>query len=543
MIKPRTPPGIMELLPREQIAFQRMLDVIRRNYERFGFLPVETPVFELSDVLLTKSGGETERQVYFVQSTGALANAAAAADEGAESGGLPELALRFDLTVPLARYVAEHEHELSFPFRRYQMQRVYRGERAQRGRFREFYQCDIDVIGKDALSIRYDAEVLAVIHAVFAELGIGEFKVQLNNRKLLRGFFESLGVAEGELQLAVLREVDKIDKRGADYVRDTLVGEGFGIAAEQVDKILAFVAVRSNGHADALAQLQALEASVGASATLGEGIAELREVLELVKALGVPETAYCLNFSIARGLDYYTGTVYETTLTDHPQIGSICSGGRYESLASHYTKSNLPGVGISIGLTRLFWQLREAGLIQGIAESSVHAMVALMDESRLGDALDIARRLRIGGINTEVQMEPKKIGKQFQYAARAGIRFVVLAGDDELARGVVAVKDPCASSNSTSPATSWPAPCWWSWSRPGRCWWLVASRPIEALAGQIGNAARLVQRTRRRPRYRCGNKPTDASLSVGFSFPVRSRVRYFAERFGLQRLSYGPYLR
>ena len=295
--------------------------------------------------------------------------------------------------------------------------------------------------GKDALSIRYDAEVLAVIHAVFAELGIGDFKVQLNNRKLLRGFFESLGVAEGELQLAVLREVDKIDKRGAEYVRDTLAGEGFGIAAAQVDKILAFVAVRSNGHADALAQLQALETSVGASVTLGEGIAELREVLELVKALGVPETAYCLNFSIARGLDYYTGTVYETTLTDHPQIGSICSGGRYENLASHYTKSKLPGVGISIGLTRLFWQLREAGLIAGIAESSVHAMVALMDESRLDDALDIARRLRIGGINTEVQMEPKKVGKQFQYAARAGIRFVVLAGDDELARGVVAVKD------------------------------------------------------------------------------------------------------
>lgn len=297
------------------------------------------------------------------------------------------------------------------------------------------------MIGKDALSIRYDAEVLAVIHAVFAELGTGDFKVQLNNRKLLRGFFESLGVAEGELQLAVLREVDKIDKRGAEYVRDTLTGEGFVIAAAQVDKILAFVAVRSNGHADALAQLQALEASVGASATLGEGIAELREVLELVKALGVPETAYCLNFSIARGLDYYTGTVYETTLTDHPQIGSICSGGRYENLASHYTKSKLPGVGISIGLTRLFWQLREAGLIAGIAESSVHAMVALMDESRLDDALDIARRLRIGGINTEVQMEPKKVGKQFQYAARAGIRFVVLAGDDELARGVVAVKD------------------------------------------------------------------------------------------------------
>ncbi|WP_434031290.1 histidine--tRNA ligase [[Pseudomonas] boreopolis] len=436
MIKPRTPPGIMELLPREQIAFQRMLDVIRRNYERFGFLPVETPVFELSDVLLTKSGGETERQVYFVQSTGALANAA-----GSGEAGLPELALRFDLTVPLARYVAEHEHELAFPFRRYQMQRVYRGERAQRGRFREFYQCDIDVIGKDALSIRYDAEVLAVIHAVFSELGIGDFRVQLNNRKLLRGFFESLGVAEGELQLAVLREVDKIDKRGADYVRETLAGEGFGIPAEQVEKILAFIAVRSNGHADALARLDALLAEAGPSEVLREGAAELREVLELVRALGVPEDAYCLNFSIARGLDYYTGTVYETTLVDHPQIGSICSGGRYENLASHYTKSKLPGVGISIGLTRLFWQLRDAGLVSGVEASSVQALVALMDEERLADSLDIARLLRAGGINTEVQMEPKKIGKQFQYAARAGIRFVVLAGEDERARGVVAVKD------------------------------------------------------------------------------------------------------
>lgn len=436
MIKPRTPPGIMELLPREQIAFQRMLDVIRRNYERFGFLPVETPVFELSDVLLTKSGGETERQVYFVQSTGALANAAQAGDTS-----LPELALRFDLTVPLARYVAEHEHELTFPFRRYQMQRVYRGERAQRGRFREFYQCDIDVIGKDTLSVRYDAEVLAVIHAVFAELQIGEFSIQLNNRKLLRGFFEMLGVAEGERQLAVLREVDKLDKRGADYVRQTLVGEGFDIPAPQVERILAFVAVRSQGHADALAQLDALDQDAAATATLRAGVDELREVLGLVKALGVPESAYCLNFSIARGLDYYTGTVYETVLTDHPQIGSICSGGRYEDLASHYSKSRLPGVGISIGLTRLFWQLREAGLIAGIEASSVHALVALMDDDGLAESLDIARRLRVGGINAEVQMEPKKIGKQFQYAAKAGIRFVVLAGEDERARGVLAVKD------------------------------------------------------------------------------------------------------
>ncbi|SFV27207.1 histidyl-tRNA synthetase [Pseudoxanthomonas sp. YR558] len=419
----------MELLPREQIAFQRMLDTIRRNYERFGFLPVETPVFELSETLLTKSGGETERQVYFVQSTGALAK---------EGEGLPELALRFDLTVPLARYVAEHEHELTFPFRRYQIQRVYRGERAQRGRFREFYQCDIDVIGKDALSVRFDAEILAVIHAVFSDLGIGDFTIQLNNRKLMRGFFEAQGVTDGEQQALVLREVDKLDKRGADYVRETLTGEGFGMSAEGVDRILDFVAMRSSSHADALAKLDALGQG---SEIFNQGIAELREVLELVKALGVPEAAYCLNFSIARGLDYYTGTVYETQLDGYPQIGSICSGGRYEDLASHYTKSKLPGVGISIGLTRLFWQLREAGLIAGSDESSVQAMVALMDEGELAESLDIARRLRAAGINTEVQMEGRKLAKQFQYASRAGIRFVVLAGEDERARGAVTVKD------------------------------------------------------------------------------------------------------
>ena len=422
----------MELLPREQIAFQRMLDTIRRNYERFGFLPVETPVFELSETLLTKSGGETERQVYFVQSTGALAK---------EGEGLPELALRFDLTVPLARYVAEHEHELAFPFRRYQIQRVYRGERAQRGRFREFYQCDIDVVGKDSLSIRFDAEILAVIHAVFSELGIGDFTIQLNNRKLMRGFFEAQGVVDGEQQAMVLREVDKLDKRGADYVRETLSGLDFGIPIAKVDKILDFVGFKSGNHADALAMLAVLDQHQDSNDALRAGAAELREVLELVKALGVPESAYCLNLSIARGLDYYTGTVYETVLDDFTQIGSICSGGRYDDLASHYTRSKLPGVGISIGLTRLFWQLREAGLVAGADESSVQAMVALMEENQLADSLDIARRLRAGGINTEVQMEPKKLGKQFQYASRAGIRFVVLAGEDELARGVVTVKD------------------------------------------------------------------------------------------------------
>ena len=426
MIKPRTTPGVMELLPRDQIAFQRMLDVIRRNYERFGFLPVETPVMELSEVLLTKTGGETERQVYFVQSTGAL-----------EQGGQPELALRFDLTVPLARYVAEHEHDLAFPFRRYQIQRVYRGERAQRGRFREFYQCDIDVIGKDALSVRHDAEMPAVIHAVFSELGVGPFTIQLNNRKLLRGFFEGVGIADGERQALVLREIDKLDKRGADAVRATLVGEGFALAAEVVERIMAFVQSRSTSHADALARLEALGEG---SETLAQGRDELRQVLELLKAYGVPEKNYAINFSIARGLDYYTGTVYETTLDEHPQIGSVCSGGRYEDLASHYTKSKLPGVGISIGATRLFWQLREAGIVS-TAESSVEVMVGLVDDSRLPDSLDIARRLRAAGINAEVQLEAKKLAKQFQYADRAGIRFVILFGDEEAGRGVVKVKD------------------------------------------------------------------------------------------------------
>ncbi|RDS86862.1 histidine--tRNA ligase [Dyella psychrodurans] len=422
----RTMPGVLELLPLDQVAFQRMLDVIRRNYERFGFLPVETPVIEYSDVLLTKTGGETERQVYFVQSTGAL-----------EQGEKPELALRFDLTVPLARYVAEHEHDLSFPFRRYQMQRVYRGERAQRGRFREFYQCDIDVIGKDSLSIRYDAELPAVIYSVFRELNIGAFTIQLNNRKLMRGYFESLGVTDPEQQTLVLREVDKLDKRGADYVRETLTGEGFGLSAQAAQKILDVVQVRSTSLQDALDKLDAL--GVGPEA-MEQGRAELKEVLNLIHAFGVPESHYALNLSIARGLDYYTGTVYETTLNDHPQIGSICSGGRYENLAGQYTKSHLPGVGISIGLTRLYWQLRDAGLIN-TAHSTVDVLVTQMDAAQMPAYLELAGELRAAGIATEMVLEGGKLGKQFKYADRAGIRFVIVLGEDELAKGVVTVKD------------------------------------------------------------------------------------------------------
>ena len=426
----RTMPGVLELLPPEQIAFQDMLDTIRGNFQRFGFLPIETPAIEFADILLTKQGGETERQVYFVQSTGALG----ALDR--DAGEKPELALRFDLTVPLARYVAEHERDLSFPFRRYQIQRVYRGERAQRGRFREFYQCDIDVIGKDRLSVRYDAEMPAVMHSVFRDLRIGPFQIQLNNRKLMRGYFESLGVTSDQ-QVLVLREVDKLDKRGAEAVRATLIGAPLGLSDAAAARIMAFVEVRSHSHADALARLDALE---GGGDLFEQGRSELKEVLQLIRAFGVPESHYALNLSIARGLDYYTGTVYETHLLEHPQIGSICSGGRYDNLAGNYTASHLPGVGISIGATRLFWQLREAGLL-GAASSTVQVLVTMMDEAQLPAYLELATQLRNAGIATEVVMEPGKLAKQFKHADRAGVRFVAVLGPDELAKGVVTLKD------------------------------------------------------------------------------------------------------
>ena len=426
MIKPRTASGTLELLPREQVVFQRMLDVVRDTYASFGFLPLETPVFELSEVLLTKSGGETERQVYFVQSTGALEK---------NEPGLPELALRFDLTVPLARYVAEHEHDLAFPFRRYQMQRVYRGERAQKGRFREFYQCDIDVIGKDSLSTRYDAEIPAVINAVFERMQIGEFTIQFNHRKLLRGFFETLGI-EGAKQDEVLREIDKLDKRGEDAVRDTLTGEAFNLSAEIAGRLLAFSRVRSTSHDDALAKLDALGEGTD---LFNEGRSALRETLEQLKFLGVPESRYALNLSIARGLDYYTGIVYETTLNAHPGIGSICSGGRYDNLASSYTKSKLPGVGISIGLSRLYWQLREAGIVSA-GESGVDVLVALMDEADLEDALGLSQALRSQGLNVETQLEARKLAKQFQYADKLGIPYVVMRGGSERENNQVTIK-------------------------------------------------------------------------------------------------------
>lgn len=425
LIQAKTPPGVMELLPKDQIAFQRFLDTIRRGYERFGFLPVETPVFETVDVLLTKTGGETEKQVYFVQSTGAR-----------QQGKDAELALRFDLTVPLARYVAEHEHDLAFPFRRYQMQRVYRGERAQKGRFREFYQCDIDVIGKDTLPVAYDAEMPAVIYHVFRELDVGGFTINFNNRKMLAGLFETFSIEDGERRKLALREIDKLDKIGRDKVIESLSGEGIGLDRELATRLLDAIGLTGT-NAEIMA---ALGAMAGRSDLFAQGLAELDAVLAGLKALKVPEEFYRINPAIARGLDYYTGTVYETFLNDFPGVGSVCSGGRYDNLASHYTKSRLPGVGISIGATRLFYQLKEAGVIKGDGSTSA-VLVTQLDPALSADYLAIAAELRDAGINTEVQFEASKIAKQLKYADRAGIRFAVLMGTDEQARGTVTLKD------------------------------------------------------------------------------------------------------
>lgn len=423
-VQPRTPPGVLELLPAQQIAFQRMLDTIRRGFERFGFLPVETPAFELTDVLLTKSGGETEKQVYFVQSTGALDQA---------DGKRPELALHFDLTVPLARYVAEHEHELAFPFRRYQIQRVYRGERAQRGRFREFYQCDIDVIGKDALAISYDAELPAVVHGIFTALKIGAFTIKINNRKLLRGILESLDVMPA-VQPAVLHEIDRLGKHDRAAVESRV---GAIIGTPSASRLLELIGA-PGGATEILARLQRFESR---SPSYAEGVAELARVHADTLALGVPSAMLAIDLSIVRGLDYYTGTVYETFLDAHPGIGSICSGGRYDDLAGHYTRSKLPGVGISIGATRLFSQLLELGLVAAGPRATADVIVLRVDDDLGGDCAAVAAELRGHGWNVEVYGTADKLGKQLKYADRVGVPIAVIVGKREFAAGVVRLKD------------------------------------------------------------------------------------------------------
>jgi histidyl-tRNA synthetase len=430
-VQPRTPPGILELLPTQQIAFQRMLDTIRRGFERFGFLPVETPVFEVTDVLLTKSGGETEKQVYFVESTGALAKRT-----GGDADKLPELALRFDLTVPLARYVAEHENELNFPFRRYQIQRVYRGERNQKGRYREFYQCDIDVIGKDQLPLAYDAEIPAIIYGVFTELAIGKFTIKLNNRKLLRGLLDTLGIG-ADKQVAVLHEVDRLGKQERSEIEARLA-EAVGIPRETAVRLLDTLTAHAGDSRAALAALRAISAP---TPVLAEGIDELARVYDGTIALGVPDTALRIDLRIVRGLDYYTGTVYETFLDEHPKLGSICSGGRYENLAGHYTKSKLPGVGISIGATRLFAQLLDMKLPIAEATTTTHVLVLRLEPAFDARYAAIATELRAAGWNVEVYGGDDKFAKQLKYADRGKIPLALILGTHEADKGIVKVKD------------------------------------------------------------------------------------------------------
>ena len=428
-------PGVLELLPLEQVAFQRMIDTITSEFERFGFLPVATPTMELKEVLLTKGGGETERQVYLVQSSGAR-------DQGHD----PDLALRFDLTVPLARYVAEHEQQLAFPFRRYQIQPVFRGESPQHGRYREFYQCDIDVVGRDRLSIRHDAEIPAVIARVFERLGVGAFTIRVNNRKVLRGVLRHLGVTDSDLQKLILRQIDKLEKRGRAEVASSIVALGMAAAeAEQMLDIVGSGPATGDSIGDQLDQLPIEDALVE------EGVSELRQVFELMEFQGIDMSIYALDLSIARGLDYYTGTVYETLLNDHPGLGSVCSGGRYDDLASLYTSARLPGVGISIGLTRLFAQLREIGVIKG-SESTVAVLVTLLDDAGLGPNLELATALRQAGINTEAVLETARLGSQLKYADRSGIRLAVIRGEDERSAGTVVIRDLASKQQEEVPS-------------------------------------------------------------------------------------------
>lgn len=420
-VSPTTPPGVLELLPAEQAIHDAMLEKIRNGYRRFGFVPIETPVFERTEVLLTKSGGETERQVYFVQSAGSR-----------QQGVDPDLALRFDLTVPLARYVAEHQQDLVFPFRRSQIQRVYRGERPQKGRYREFYQCDIDVIDRDELSLHHDAEVAAAMISILTDLGIGDVTMRLNNRRLMRAILDHHGVTDPDAQAGALREIDKLERAGLDGVVEGLKRLGLDDAFRGD---LAMFRQRATGAEDILGLLESLPGEVGD----GEGAAEMAEVVRTMAAMGVPAERYALDLSVARGLDYYTGTVYETTLDSHPELGSICSGGRYDDLAGQYTSTRLPGVGLSIGFTRLFWQLREAGLLPATT-GSVSVAITLLDEAGLAYNLGIAQRLRAVGVETETALTPAKLGRQLKNADRAGRRFAVIAGEDERANQTATVK-------------------------------------------------------------------------------------------------------
>ncbi|MBO4324078.1 MAG: histidine--tRNA ligase [Lachnospiraceae bacterium] len=414
-VQPRILPGFMELLPEDQIAFNRMYDTIRGVYERYGFLPLDTPTIELSEVLLAKAGGETEKQIYRFDK------------------GDTDLALRFDLTVPLARYVAQHQQDLVFPFKRYQMSKVFRGERPQKGRFREFYQCDIDVIGLDSLDIVYDAEMPAIICQVFKELDFGSFTIRLNNRKVLNGFFSELGYADkiGD----ILRTIDKLEKMGKDAVNEEL--KEFGVAAGDIERILAFIAIK--GSNDDV--LNALKAQGIADERYQAGVAELEAVIGYLRRFGIAEENFRIDLTIARGLDYYTGTVFETMLNDYPSMGSICSGGRYDNLADYYTDQKLPGIGISIGLTRLFYQLKENGLVKNNAGSLAKVIVIPMGEDDMNEAIAVAAKVRGEGIPADVYYQQKGMKQKMKYAARLGIPYAAIIGESERASASVMLKN------------------------------------------------------------------------------------------------------
>jgi len=414
-----------EYLPQEQLQFNRLIDIIRRNFELYGFLPIETPSAERREVLTSKGG--VEKEIY------ALTRLAEADDDEAATKG----ALRFDLTVPLARYVAMRERELAFPFRRYQIQRVWRGEtpQARKGRFREFYQCDIDIIGREKLSYLAEAEIPSVIYSVFREMAIGEFRIRINNRKVLRGILQEFGVADDKAS-AVLRTLDKAEKEDAAKLRGDLEREGVPSAG----KLLELITTRRTTE-ETLKVLSFLKGEIGKA-----GVDELRNIVTAIRQFGVPDTAFAVDLGVVRGLDYYTGTIYETTLVNAPELGSICSGGRYDDLASYFTDTRLPGVGISIGLTRLFSRLKDAGLLQPLARTPAEVLVTTMDPKYLERYLSMARRLREAGINTEVYLESAKLGNQLTYADRKGFRIALIAGENEFSKDTVQLKNLAAKS-------------------------------------------------------------------------------------------------
>lgn len=412
--EPRTLAGFMELMPNEQILFEQMKQKIEKTYQKFGFLPLDTPILELSEVLLAKAGGETEKQIYRFEK------------------GDTSLSMRFDLTVPLAKYVAKNYGNLSFPFRRYQIGKVYRGERAQKGRFREFYQCDIDIIGDGELSVINDAELPSVIYNVFRSLGFDDFTICINNRKILNGLFESLEQKENSTE--ILRIIDKIEKIGKEAVIEEL--EKIQVSKKSIDIIMNFIEI--DGTTDEkLEKLQNLNIE---NETFKLGLEELTQVVKYVRTFGIPDYNFKVDLTIARGLDYYTGTVYETFLNQYRELGSICSGGRYENLAEFYTDKKLPGVGISIGLTRLFYKLNELNLIKADKKSVAEVLIIPMLED-LSVPIKIANDLREQGINTEVFLNDKKLKAKMKYADKLEIPYVIVVGEDEVTSEVVKIKD------------------------------------------------------------------------------------------------------